>query len=306
MKTITEILMENSGKEFSLKNAYDQIHKVNPEVKNPSIRARIYEAIDKGILKRISKGIFKSKDCLLIQGDGRDLSFLGDSSIDAIITDHPYDLKGNKGGNRNFAQYSCFQYTQEDFNEKARVLKDGHFLVEFIPEESGDNWKYLTKIKEMAEKAGFLYYAKVPWVKGDFVSNCGRKSKNTEDVLIFSKGVARSLRPDAKKNKQDPTNLHFMSGANGMLPICFNYPKVAKKETINQAQKPELLLEAIIDYVTLPEEVILDQFAGSGVLGEACQKTNRKSILIEIDENSISLIRKRLNMVPCLQKLSVQ
>ena len=56
---------------------------------------------------------------MLVQGNGRDLSFLKDNSIDAIITDHAYDLKKSlKGGNRDFAAYECFQYTQEDFDEK--------------------------------------------------------------------------------------------------------------------------------------------------------------------------------------------
>lgn len=294
-ETITEIL-SNINKSFTLGEAYDEVEK-KIEVKRPSIRARIYEAIEKGILERVSKGVFKSKDCLLVQGDGRDLSFLPDSSIDAIITDHPYDLKkSNNGGSRHFATYDCFKYTQEDFYEKARVLRDGCFLVEFIPEENGDNWEYLTQIKQMAKNAGFIYYAKVPWKKGNFISNCGRKSKNTEDVLIFSKGQARSLRPDAKKDKADPSIKHYMSGANGMLPSVFDFEKVDKKTTIHQAQKPAELLEAIIDYVTLPEEIILDQFAGSGVLGEACRRKNRKSVLIEIASEFVEKIKNRLKL----------
>ena len=294
-ETITEIL-SNINKSFTLGEAYDEVEK-KIEVKRPSVRARIYEAIEKGILERVSKGVFKSKDCLLVQGDGRDLSFLPDSSIDAIITDHPYDLKkSNNGGSRHFATYDCFKYTQEDFYEKARVLRDGCFLVEFIPEENGDNWEYLTQIKQMAKNAGFIYYAKVPWKKGNFISNCGRKSKNTEDVLIFSKGQARSLRPDAKKDKADPSIKHYMSGANGMLPSVFDFEKVDKKTTIHQAQKPAELLEAIIDYVTLPEEIILDQFAGSGVLGEACSRKNRKSVLIEIASEFVEKIKNRLKL----------
>ncbi len=299
--TIEKIIVNShSQKEFTMNEAYDTVLK-EIDVKKPSIRTRIYEAIDKGILVKISRGVFKTKDCLLIEGDGKDLSFLGDSSIDCIITDHPYDLKGNKGGNRNFADsYDCFQYSQNDFNEKARVLKNGSFLVEFLPEESGDNWEYLTKIKEMAKIAGFKYYTKVPWKKGDFVSNCGRKSKNTEDVLIFTKGTARSLRPDAKKRKADPSFEYVMSGANGMLPTVFDYAKVIKKDTIHQAEKPIKLLETLIDYFTLPEEVILDQFAGSGVLGEACSNKNRKSILIEYNNEYISKIKDRLGATPCL------
>ena len=42
---------------------------------------------------------------MLVQGNGRDLSFLKDNSIDAIITDHAYDLKKSlKGGKPGFCR----------------------------------------------------------------------------------------------------------------------------------------------------------------------------------------------------------
>ncbi len=281
---------------FTLNEANDSVLQ-NQNVNTESIRARIYEAIDKGVLERVARGVFRFKDCLLIQGNGRDLSFIKDNSIDAIITDHPYDLIGNKGGGRNFANtYDCFKYNQEDFNEKARVLKPGAFLVEFLPEESGDNWEYLTEIKMMAKEAGLKYYSKVPWKKGDFISNCGRKSKNTEDVLFFTKGKARNLRPDAKKNKKDGTEDNFMSGAYGMLPTVFDFAKTNKKDTIHQAEKPVGLLKSIIEYVTKIGEIVVDQFSGSGVLGVAANEMNRKSILIEIDDENIDKIKRRLNL----------
>lgn len=299
METITNVI--NGLNLFNMQEAYKAVEDAGLKVQKPSIRARVYEAIDKGILKRIAKGVYKNNKCLLVQGDGRDLSFINNGTIDAIITDHPYDIKGsNNGGNRHFAEYNCFKYTQEDFNEKARVLKNGSFLVEFLPEESAENYEYLYQIKKMAENAGFKYYAKVPWKKGDFVSNCGRKSKNTEDVLIFSKGEPRALRIDAKKDKAEPNVKHFMKGTAGMLPTVFDFSKPNKKDMIHQAEKPTELLETIINYITLEDEIILDQFAGSGVLGEACLKTNRKALLIEIAEEFINKIKIRLNMIPCL------
>lgn len=289
--TITKKILEFQG-EFNLNDAYTEVLK-EIEVNKASIRARIYEAIDKGILNRISKGVFINNNIVMIEGNGRDLSFLKDGSIDAIITDHPYDIsKSNKGGSRNFATYNCFRYTQEDFNEKARVLKDGHFLVEFIPEENGDNWEYLYQIKEMAKKAGFVYYAKVPWKKGSFISNCGRKSKNTEDVLIFSKGKARSMRPDVKKDLKDPTTRHFMSGAKVMLPTVFDYDKT--KDQVHQAEKPVSLLMTIVEVLTYEDELVLDQFAGSGSTGLACLKTNRRSILIEQDQKTYETMSGRI------------
>ena len=294
MNTITKMLLRFKDA-FSTGEAYDAILNQEPDVKKPSIRARIYEAVDKGLLTKVAKGVYQNADALLIEGNGRDLSMFGDGTVDAIITDHPYDMKAsNNGGNRHFAEYPCFRYEQKDFDEKARVLKEGCFLVEFLPEENGDNWEYLAQIKEMAQKAGLVYYAKVPWKKVGFVSNCGRKSKLTEDVLMFTKGKARCLRPDAKKDLADPTTKHYMSGANGMLPIAFEFAKPSELDM--QAAKPVELLESIIDYVTKPHELIVDQFAGSGSTGIAAVKQQRQAIMFEIDHNSVEKICARMNL----------
>ena len=274
------------------------------DVNIPSIRARIYEGIEKGLFERVGKGLYtvtrtdeqgRENKCLLINGDGRDLSFLPDNSVDGIITDHPYQLTSSlKGGNRNFADYDLFQYTEQDFKEKLRVLKPGHFLVEFLPEENGDNYEYLYHVKDLARKAGFEYYARVPWKKGDFVAKTGRKSKNTEDICFFSKGRARDLRPDAKKDKAEPGVEHFMSGAAGMLPTVFDVAPTSKKDKIHQAEKPVELLRQILRFVTKEDEIALDQFAGSGVLGEAALLEHRDSILIEKDLATYNTLRARI------------
>lgn len=208
---------------------------------NKSIADRLLSAF-KGMEFTLKQAYAKctgvNQDCVLIEGDGRDLSMLEDKSIDCIITDHPWlDKKANKGGSRNFAQYDCFEYTPADFIEKARVLKQGSFLCEIIPAESATNYEYLYRLKKMAEAAGFQYYSKVPWKKGTFVSNTGRKAKNTEDCLIFSLGSARKLRPDKQRGLDANGNpTRFMSGAAGMLPTEFDYQQVSKKDRIAQSE----------------------------------------------------------------------
>lgn len=323
MATIQVSLLDyfSDNENFTLKEAEYVVQEVlNLDVKEPSIRARIYEGIEKGLFKKVSRGVYRtSKDgceCLLINGDGRDLSMIPNNSIDAIITDHPYALSTNKGGNRDFtSSYSCFQYNEKDFQEKFRVLKQGAFLVEFLPEESGGNWEYLTKIKNMAKESGFLYYAKVSWIKGNQINNTGRKSSNCEDILFLSKGKARELRLDTKKNmrelseaginakgmsseeiknKLNDNNLpvHYMSGTNGMLPTSFVYEPPSKQDRIHQSQKPKELYSAIEKYITKEFEWVLDQFAGSCALGEASLEVNRNSILFEIDSDMVNEVKK--------------
>ena len=292
MSIVSTLLVVFKGIEFTLKEAYNANPKVNPE----SVRARIYEGLGTNF-ERISKGLYitKERDCILIEGNGRDLSMIEDGTIDSIITDHPWESKANKGGNRNFATYNCFEYTVEDFKEKARVLKDGCFLVECIPAENEKNFDYLYKLKKMAQEAGFEYYAKVPWIKGTFVSNTGRKSKNSEDLMIFSKGKPRALRLDAKKTKALGIET-FMSGTNKMLPTDFNVQAVANQNKICQSEKPSELFEQLLDYITLENEIVLDQFAGSGSVGEACRKKNRKCILIEKAKDCVEKIVNRIGM----------
>lgn len=280
---------------FTLKEAYEKCKGVNKE----SVRARLYENLNVKF-KKLGRGLYinKDADCVLVEGDGRDLSILQDASIDCIITDHPWsDPKANKGGNRNFADYDTFQYTVEDFKEKARVLKDGSFLVEVIPNENESNFDYLYNLKKMAQEAGFEYYCKVPWVKGNFVSNTGRNCKNREDLMIFSKGKARALKWDKQRGLDENGNpTRRMSGTNGMLPAEFNVQPPSKKEQICQSEKPSALFEQLLEYITLENEVVLDQFAGSGSVGEACIKTNRKCILIEKAKEKVEKIVERLGM----------
>ena len=319
--------------QFSIKEATNLVNNVkNMNVNNESIRARIYEGVEKGIFKKISRGVYKvtsqiegrENTCLLVNGDGRDLSMIKDKSIDGIITDHPYDLqKSLTGGNRKFATFELFRYETRDFKEKQRVLKDGAFLVEFLPEESEVNYEYLYEIKKMAQESGLKYFAKVAWKKGNFVSNTGRKSKNVEDVMIFSNGEPRNLKIDAKKNlaeakennldikgktsyeirdmlQEKGLNVYYMKGTNGMLPTAFDYQPKNIKDKIMEAEKPVELIEEIIEYISKPYETLLDQFAGSGNFVIACKNKNRNSIAIEKDnlmfEKMKDNIEKNINL----------
>lgn len=316
MKIITDEIIESLeiDEEFTTKDAYSFVTSTD---KKHSIRARLYEGIKNGIFKKISRGVYTLIDkdrntVLMVQGDGRNLSMLKDKSIDCIITDHPYkDEKSNKGGNRKFATYNTFKYNQEDFNEKARVLKDGSYLVEFFAEENSNNYEYIYECKQFAKNAGLNYYTTVDWKKGDFVANTGRKAKNKEQIVFFTKGESRKLKINAKNNLKtlrendlidinekidsklavellikEKLTVSYMKGTLKMLPIEFNVKKTPKNETIHQAEKPVELFNQLIQYITLENEMILDQFTGSANIGVACLLNKRNAILIERDEET--------------------
>lgn len=75
--------------------------------------------------------------------------------------------------------------------------------------------------------------------------------------------------------------------------IPFLNPK-AKERTGYPTQKPVLLLERIINIASNEGDIVLDPFCGSGTTLVAAQKANRFWIGIDINDDAVSLSRKRL------------
>lgn len=175
------------------------------------------------------------------------------------------------------------------------MLKKGSFLVENLPEENSNNWEYLAQIKQFAINSGFKYYAQVPWKKGKLVHNTGRKSKNCEMLMFFSKGDPRKLRFDKQRTIKNGKK-SYMKGTKNMLPIEFNYQPSSPKNKRHNSEKPVELYEAIIEEITNSGEIVLDQFAGSLNIILACLKKERYVLAYEIDKDIIEKNLKALKL----------
>lgn len=298
MSLAKQIHQKVGNKEFSM----NDIYLLFQDQKKTTLRGRIYDNVNK-LFKKVGKNAYivinpdTNAKAIVAQGDGLDLSEIPNESIDAIITDHPWDdSKSNKGSNRNFVDgYSrdVFCYSPEHFKEKARVLKNGGFLVENLPEENSNNFEYLYQIKKMAIEAGFKYFAQVPWVKGNLVNNTGRKSKNREVLLFMTKGEPRKLRPDRQRSLKYGEE-RFMSGASRMLPVEYNYQPERRKN--HPAEKPVSLLRAIINDITMPGETVLDQFGGSLNIVLAALSLDRNCICYEKDRDYVLSGLERMSL----------
>jgi site-specific DNA-methyltransferase (adenine-specific) len=293
-QTIKDFLVSKKSATATLKEIHEGVlasgYESTGKTLDCSERAIIYRHPE--TFKQVAKGVYmligEKSSSLLIQGDSRSLAEIEDGSIDGcIITDHPWnDPKAHKSGNqKGFAEYETFCYTQEDFNNKARVLADGCFLAEFLPVESATNWKYLSKIKEMAEKAGFKYYAQCIWRKAPEGSiNTGRTTKGVEQLIIFSKGNPRRLAPKGKP---------YMT--RNMLSYEIDMPIPAKGKN-HQAEKPLALYEYLIENLTEEQEVCLDQFGGACNLAQACVNKNRWGIVYELAKDFVQKAVNRFGM----------
>jgi adenine-specific DNA-methyltransferase len=74
------------------------------------------------------------------------------------------------------------------------------------------------------------------------------------------------------------------------------FPKWGKAEWFG-TPKPERLLKRVLDVSTLPGDLVLDSFAGSGTTGAVAHKMGRRWIMVELGEHCHTHIIPRLKKV---------
>lgn len=230
---------------------------------------------------------------MIILGDClQELPKIESNSIDLIITDPPYLISKDS----NFKQtsestskemitkynisidFGDWDKIELDFNylfkEWFRILKKGGTLIVFY-----DVWKS-NDIKESALETGFKQPRVCAWVKTNPVpinSKINYLSNATEYFFTFVK--------DSKPTFNSKYDNGFYK-----FPICHG-----KERLKHPTQKPLGLISELIEKHSNSGDLILDNFAGTGTVGEACIKLDRDYILIEKEESYFSLIVDRLN-----------
>lgn len=76
----------------------------------------------------------------------------------------------------------------------------------------------------------------------------------------------------------------------------WNFPSVRPYKGKHPAEKPLEMLEHAIEATTFPGDIVLDCFAGSGNTAFAARKLGRFALAMEIDEQWISSMEKRLEV----------
>jgi adenine-specific DNA-methyltransferase len=67
--------------------------------------------------------------------------------------------------------------------------------------------------------------------------------------------------------------------------------------TFNQGKKPERLIKRCLELSTLPDDLVLDSFGGSGTTGAVAHKMGRRWIMVELGEHCHTHIIPRLQKV---------
>jgi DNA modification methylase len=230
---------------------------------------------------------------MIILGDClQELPKINSESVDLIITDPPYLISRSS----NFKQIS--QDTPKEmatkynisidfgdwdkieldfrslFREWSRILRKGGTLIVFY-----DIWKS-NEIKEAAEEFDFKQPRVCAWIKTNPVpinSKINYLSNATEYFFTFV------------KDSKPVFNSEYDNG-------FYKYPICHGKERLKHpTQKPLSLITNLIEKHSNIGDIVLDNFAGTGTVGEACQRLQRDFILIEKEELYFEMMKNRLN-----------
>ena len=235
-------------------------------------------------------------------------------SVDLVFADPPYnlsgtslDLKNNKTGGAFYKvnekwdtfDYSDYiQFTKDWVSSVKRVLKqNGGFYISCTQHNLGE-------IVVAAKEIGFKLNNILTWYKTNAMPNITKRTftHSTEFVCWFVKGKdwifnydkVKQLNPNRTKAgdlKQMRDFFDFIE-----LPVVQGKERIKGEDgrAAHPTQKPEKLLEIIIEASSDIGDLVLDPFFGTGTTGSVAQKLKRKWIGIEENKEYTKIAKKRI------------
>lgn len=250
------------------------------EIKKSTLRGRVNEATKQNLLIRISKGTYilftkdNNSDSIIIKGNSLELVpelLKHNIKYDLIFLDIPYNLGGQKGGNRNLANYDLIE--PEEFQNFLTYLEqllktDESQIYMMIAGGKSSITKAMKYLKAFDNTslilAGEGSYTKL--TSAGKICNMGKYLMPAEIIKIYNKsGVL-----------PNNTILNFAC-QRPSLPKSGGYP----------TQKPISMLTKIVKQATKIGDLIFDPFGGSGAMLESAITLGRKIHTFDISSNSI-------------------
>lgn len=232
-------------------------------------------------------------DCIEI------LKTIKSESIDLIFADPPYFLSN---GGKSIHSGKIVSVNKGDWDDKTKYDDHLKFTKEWLTESfrvlkyNGSIWVSGTihnifDVKKILDDIGFKIINIVVWHKEDppplIYKN---KFKFSYELIIWaSKGFKHTF------NYEEMYKIN-----NEELEDVWTLPTVSmseKKFGYHPTQKPEILLERIIQATTNENDIVLDPFLGSGTTCFVAKKMNRKFIGIEKDKTFFSISKRRIESI---------
>lgn len=257
-------------------------------------------------------------DCLASLRD------LASESVDLVVTSPPYDGQPKYGNGETYEREWYRGFFLEVTAEVLRVLKPhGSFVLNYRSKRhAGERGTLQYELVFWLREQGFLFCEDFIWGKPspppgrfnrflkDAVEYCFQFAK-TPDWQFFPEHCLSPARWDAKdreRRKRLPQNYvrvdepsgqgrkRVQAGPDMVRPstlLTFE-PEFGPNPTLHPARYPLALPSFFVRLLTLPDQLVLDPFAGTGTTAVAAESLRRRWIGFEIDPSYASALPARL------------
>lgn len=221
-------------------------------------------------------------DCLEVMKE------LPDNSIDLIVTSPPYeDISGAgyKADKKDILFLKLYsQFIDEVFEQYQRILKNGGQLFFNIKSKTANkklrtpHWLEFTNAFQQLDFKSYIIWK----YAGSFDSTNSRFHLDYEIIYHLSKG--------------DNIYLNTDCGIDDPLTSVWYVPhNIPKAERVHPTQMPLALADRILKIAAKPNDVVLDNFMGSGTTGIACIDNNLEFIGIELNDINYNIAKERID-----------
>jgi site-specific DNA-methyltransferase (adenine-specific) len=241
----------------------------------------------------------KKHSIVMINGDFYvEVKRIGDDSIDAVITDPPYNISTDRvyklakqaDWDKNFGDWdnksdaefisNLATWAQEFF----RIMRAGASGFMFVGED------YLNIAKALFDEAGFDIKGTFFWCR----KNPGT-SVTKADFMPAMDFAIQFVKPGAKRTFTYPGDVEgknyrecAICGGNERL-------KSPKGVTLHPTQKPESIIRHLMELITVPGDVVFDGFMGVGTTAKVAKDLGRKFVGFELDKTYFVAAQDRLS-----------
>ncbi len=238
---------------------------------------------------------YKTKLGALFDGDCLDvLPLLRDEIVDTVFADPPFNLNKEYGAKTldNRPENEYIEWCHKWIDECVRLLKPGGaFFIYNLP-----RWNILLGAYLMSKGLEFRHDIAIEMKSSLPIS--GKLYPAHYSLLYFTKGkpkIFRKIRTPIEtcrhcggeikdygghRNAMNPKGVNLKDVWTDIPPV--RHSKFKSKNRMANALSTKIL-DRVIELTTLPHDLIIDPFGGSGTTYSVCEKKGRKWIGIELD-----------------------
>lgn len=244
-------------------------------------------------------GALFSGDCLAV------LPLLKDGCIDTVFADPPFNLGKRYGRNTNDnrGEEEYLEWCKQWIAECIRILKPGGALFlynlpkwniplgAFIGEQNGMQFRHwiAVEISACLPIQGRLHpshYSLLYYTKGK--PNTFRRIRTPVPTCRHCGGEVKDY--GGHRNALNPNGLTLKDVWTDIPPVRHAKFKSGKRKSNALSTK---LLDRVVEMSTVPGDVILDPFGGSGTTFAVCEAKDRRWLGVELDFADV--IKERLS-----------